>query len=113
MRKGQYPCKQPTLKDSDFNVSIVNGTREKRTFDWYKRNNSNASFDDGVRYKLGCQLQYKCAEGACLTDNNDTCIDDGENRNFTCVATNVTGRWEADFESIGDLRCKKGIDTLL
>ena len=111
--KVEYPCKQPTLKESDFNVSIVNGTCEKRTFEWYKRNNSNDSFDDGVRYKLGCQLQFKCGEGACLTDNNETCIDDGENQNFTCVPTNLTGSWQADFKSKGDLRCGKGMGTIV
>ena len=85
----EYACKQPLLSKSDFNVSLDNVTCEKLTFKWYKRNNSEDDFDDGVRYKTGCVISYDCGDGACLTNNTETCLSKDASPNFTCTISNT------------------------
>ena len=85
----EYPCKQPLSLKSDFNITLDNATCDKRTFEWYKRNNSDEDVDDGVRYNIGCKMSYECGEGACLTNNTETCLNEDKSPNFTCELSKI------------------------
>ena len=85
----EYPCRQPLSLKSEFNITLDNITCDKRTFEWYKRNNSNEDVDDGVRYNKGCKMSYECGEGACLTNNTETCLNEDESPKFTCELSKI------------------------
>ena len=85
----EYPCRQPLSLKSEFNITLDNITCDKRTFEWYKRNNSDEDVDDGVRYNKGCKMSYECGEGACLTNNTETCLNKDESPKFTCELSKI------------------------
>ena len=70
-------------------MTLDNTTCDKRTFEWYKRNNSDEDVDDGVRYNKGCKMSYECGEGACLTNNTETCLNKDESPKFTCELSKI------------------------
>ena len=51
---------------------------KNQTFEWLKRNDSERIIDNGLRYSKDCTFQYNCSEGSCVTNNDETCLDEEE-----------------------------------
>ena len=63
---------------------LPNENCKNQTFEWLKRNNSERILDNGLRYSKDCTFQYNCSEGSCVTNNDETCLDDKEIPIFKC-----------------------------
>ena len=82
--KVNYPCKQPKELDNCSVVIIPDDECKNQTFEWMKRNDSDRILDDGVRYTVNCSFTYNCSEGSCVTNNDETCLEDEESPIFKC-----------------------------
>ena len=49
-----------------------------------KRNDSERILDNGVRYNIDCAFKYNCSEGSCVTNNDETCLEDEDTPIFKC-----------------------------
>ena len=57
---------------------------KNQTFEWLKRNDSERILDNGLRYSKDCTFQYNCSEGSCVTNNDETCLDEEDIPIFKC-----------------------------